>query len=114
MRDREDKTILTQRDSDRRVGERLHDVSHWRSELQVNPIILSIQPSLKIHTFSIYLKLLMFSIFLKAELERNTNENNHLMRTRSELTKALQETEGPLKVTSECLYKREGRRVCSK
>ena len=35
MRDREDKTILTQRDSDRRVGERLHDVSHWRSELQV-------------------------------------------------------------------------------
>ena len=33
------------------------------------------------------------------------------MRTRSELTKALQETEGPLKVTSECLYKREGRKV---
>ena len=39
------------------------------------------------------------------------NENNHLMRTRAELSKALQETEGPLKVTSECLYKREGRRV---
>ena len=37
MRDRDDKTILTQRDSDRRVGERLHDVSHWRSELQVLP-----------------------------------------------------------------------------
>ena len=33
------------------------------------------------------------------------------MRTRQELTKALQETEGPMKVTSECLYKREGRRV---
>ena len=49
---------------------------------------------------------------IQAELERNTNEQNHLMRTRSELTKALQETEGPLKVTSECLYKREGRKVC--
>ena len=35
MRDREDKTMLTQRDADRRIGERLHDVSHWRSELQV-------------------------------------------------------------------------------
>ena len=38
MRDREDKTILTQRDADRRLGERLHDVSHWRSELQVHPL----------------------------------------------------------------------------
>lgn len=34
MRDREDKTILTQRDADRRIGERLHDVTFWRSELQ--------------------------------------------------------------------------------
>ena len=36
MRDREDKTILTQRDADRRIGERLHDVTFWRSELQVS------------------------------------------------------------------------------
>ena len=35
MRDREDKTVLTQRDADRRIGERLHDVTFWRSELQV-------------------------------------------------------------------------------
>ena len=35
MRDREDKTVMTQRDSDRRMGERLHDVTFWRSELQV-------------------------------------------------------------------------------
>ena len=39
MRDREDKTILTQRDADRRLGERLHDVTHWRSELQVHKLI---------------------------------------------------------------------------
>ena len=36
MRDREDKTVLTQRDADRRIGERLHDVTFWRSELQVH------------------------------------------------------------------------------
>lgn len=35
IRDREDKTVLTQRDADRRIGERLHDVTFWRSELQV-------------------------------------------------------------------------------
>ena len=38
MRDREDKTVLTQRDSDRRIGERLHDVTFWRSELQVSKL----------------------------------------------------------------------------
>ena len=38
MRDREDKTILTQRDADRRIGERLHDVTFWRSELQVSVV----------------------------------------------------------------------------
>jgi hypothetical protein len=36
MRDREEKTVLTQRDADRRLGERLHDVTFWRSELQVS------------------------------------------------------------------------------
>jgi hypothetical protein len=35
MREREEKTVLTQRDADRRLGERLHDVTFWRSELQV-------------------------------------------------------------------------------
>ena len=35
LRDREEKTVLTQRDADRRIGERLHDVTFWRSELQV-------------------------------------------------------------------------------
>ena len=33
--EREDTTVKKQRDSDKRVGERLNDVSHWRSELQV-------------------------------------------------------------------------------
>jgi hypothetical protein len=36
MREREEKTVLTQRDADRRLGERLHDVTFWRSELQVS------------------------------------------------------------------------------
>lgn len=34
MREREDKTVMTQRDADRRIGERLHDETFWRSELQ--------------------------------------------------------------------------------
>ena len=44
-------------------------------------------------------------------MERNMNETRHLTETRSSLERALEETEGPLKVTSECLYKREGRKV---
>ena len=40
MREREDRTVLTQRDADRRLGERLHDVTFWRSELQVSARIL--------------------------------------------------------------------------
>ena len=35
MRARDERTVLTQRDADRRLGERLHDVTFWRSELQV-------------------------------------------------------------------------------
>jgi len=34
MREREDKTVTTQRDADRRLGERLGDETHWRGELQ--------------------------------------------------------------------------------
>ena len=48
---------------------------------------------------------------LQAELERNMNETHHLMETRKNLEKALQETEGPMRVTSECIYHREGRKV---
>ena len=46
----------------------------------------------------------------QAELERNMNETHHLMETRKNLEKALQETEGPMRVTSECIYHREGRK----
>jgi hypothetical protein len=54
----------------------------------------------------------MAIITLQAELERNMNETHHLMETRKNLEKALQETEGPMRVTSECIYHREGRKVC--
>ena len=38
------------------------------------------------------------------------NENHHLMETRKNLERALNETEGPMRVTSECVYHREGRK----
>ena len=38
------------------------------------------------------------------------NETHHLMETRKNLEKALNETEGPMRVTSECIYHREGRK----
>ena len=38
------------------------------------------------------------------------NETHHLMETRKNLERALQETEGPMRVTSECIYHREGRK----
>merc|ERR1711976_827839 len=79
MRARDERTVLTQRDADRRLGERLHDVTFWRSELQ-------------------------------SELERNLNETHHLMETRKSLERSLAETEGPMRVTSECIYHREGRK----
>ena len=34
IREREDKTVSTQRDTDRRIGDRLGDEVHWRSEIQ--------------------------------------------------------------------------------
>ena len=63
---------------------------------------------------------------LGAELDRNKNETNHMMRTRylrvsdiqhldttsmlrKQLEHALKETEKPLSVTSSCIYNREGR-----
>ena len=96
MRDRDEKTVLTQRDADRRLGERLHDVTFWRSELQVRN---------KCNSRKIWKKCIF-----QTELERNLNETHHLMETRKNLERALQETEGPMRVTSECIYHREGRK----
>ena len=39
MEQRADITVTTQRDDDRRLGERLDDVTHWRSELQARRIL---------------------------------------------------------------------------
>jgi len=46
---------------------------------------------------------------LSAELDRNKNETNLLFKTRNQLEHAINETEKPLRVNSECIYKREGR-----
>ena len=70
---------MIQRDADRRIGERLHDETFWRSELQ-------------------------------SELERNINETHQLEAMRKNLERALAETEGPMRVNSECIYHREGRK----
>ena len=45
------------------------------------------------------------------EINRNKRETADLKETRRLLQKAIKETDGPLKVTSECLFHREGRRV---
>jgi len=79
IRERDDMTNTTQRDADRRIGERLGDEVHWRSELQ-------------------------------SELELNINFTHQLETSRRNLEKALAETEGPMKVNSECIYNREGRK----
>jgi len=79
IREREDKTVTTQRDADRRIGERLGDEVHWRNELQ-------------------------------NELEANINFTHQLENTRKNLEKALAETEGPMRVNSECIHHREGRK----
>ena len=103
MRARDERTVLTQRDADRRLGERLHDVTFWRSELQVIIFI----PYLNIHLILLILK---YTISFQSELERNLNETHHLMETRKSLERSLAETEGPMRVTSECIYHREGRK----
>ena len=41
------------------------------------------------------------------------NETHHLMETRKNLERALNETEGPMRITSENIYNREGRYVVS-
>ena len=113
MRARDERTVLTQRDADRRLGERLHDVTFWRSELQVIIFIsyLSVDiikaPYLNIHFILLILK---YTISFQSELERNLNETHHLMETRKSLERSLAETEGPMRVTSECIYHREGRK----
>jgi tektin-3 len=79
MREREDKTVTTQRDADRRIGERLGDETYWRGEIQ-------------------------------SELEANLNFTHQLEDTRKKMEKALAETEGPLRVNSENVHFREGRK----
>ena len=48
---------------------------------------------------------------IQAELDRNTIESRNLTETKKELKKALCETEGPLRITTECIYKRKRRTV---
>ena len=48
---------------------------------------------------------------IQTELERNIQESRDLTESRRDLKTALGETEGPLRVTKECLYKRKKRRV---
>ena len=47
---------------------------------------------------------------LQTELEANINFTHQLEASKRSLEKALAETEGPLRVTTECLYSREGRK----
>ena len=56
------------------------------------------------------LLILKYIISFQSELERNLNETHHLMETRKSLERSLAETEGPMRVTSECIYHREGRK----
>ena len=51
------------------------------------------------------------NFFFQTELERNIQESRDLTESRRDLKTALGETEGPLRVTKECLYKRKKRRV---
>ena len=112
--EREDTTVKKQRDSDKRVGERLNDVSHWRSELQVTKLAVCEYSSFTRIIALLHLPecfALCFRFFLQTELERNIQESRDLTESRRDLKTALGETEGPLRVTKECLYKRKKRRV---
>ena len=53
----------------------------------------------------------LWFFFVQTELERNIQESRDLTESRRDLKTALGETEGPLRVTKECLYKRKKRRV---
>ena len=66
MRARDERTVLTQRDADRRLGERLHDVTFWRSELQVIIFIsyLNIHFILLIHTKGQIISKANFEVFI--------------------------------------------------
>ena len=92
IREREDKTTLTQRDCDRRVGERLHD--------EVNNLVSNI------YSIGNFLIQTFWRSELQSELERNVNETHHLETTRKNLERALAETEGPMRVNAECIYNR--------
>lgn len=43
---------------------------------------------------------------MQTELERNINETHQLEAMRKNLERALAETEGPMRVNSECIYNR--------
>ena len=62
------------------------------------------------HSHSNYSKSKIFAHLFQSELERNLNETHHLMEMRKNLERSLTETEGPMRVTSECIYNREGRK----
>ena len=120
IKSRENKTVHTQQASNQKLNNRLHDVVLFRSELEV--ILLSIHDicflfvTIKIMILFHILetKIIHFhTFFFKNEINRNKRETADLKETRRLLQKAIKETDGPLKVTSECLFHREGRRVRS-
>ena len=120
IKSRENKTVHTQQASNQKLNNRLHDVVLFRSELEV--ILLSIYDfcflfvTIKIMILCYILETKIIHIhtfFFKNEINRNKRETADLKETRRLLQKAIKETDGPLKVTSECLFHREGRRVRS-
>ncbi|KAJ7984833.1 hypothetical protein DPEC_G00358870 [Dallia pectoralis] len=78
MQDKEQLTRRTQEATSKNIGERLNDISFWRSELN-------------------------------HEIHNMVSEIMALTEVKRRLERALQETEGPLQVTQECLYHREKR-----
>uniref|UniRef100_A0A4W5R1C8 Tektin n=1 Tax=Hucho hucho TaxID=62062 RepID=A0A4W5R1C8_9TELE len=78
MQDKEQLTRRTQETTSKNIGERLNDISFWRSELN-------------------------------HEIDNMMSEIMALTEVKRRLERALQETEGPLQVSQECLYHREKR-----
>ncbi|XP_064808941.1 tektin-3 [Oncorhynchus masou masou] len=78
MQDKEQLTRRTQETTSKNIGERLNDISFWRSELN-------------------------------HEIDNMVSEIMALTEVKRRLERALQETEGPLQVSQECLYHREKR-----
>ena len=118
IKSRENKTVHTQQASNQKLNNRLHDVVLFRSELEVIPLsIYDLFVCNNNNDTMLYIletKIIHFhTFFFKNEINRNKRETADLKETRRLLQKAIKETDGPLKVTSECLFHREGRRVRS-